>query len=163
MTGYVVTRWYRAPEVILNWMHYTQTGDLWPNTLCTRWFKKEEVDLIFLHCVFCGWVILCSVVSSLLSLSSVLCSVDVWSAGCILAEMLTGEVLFPGSDSILSLSSFFKCISRPKECLFFNATLRYWPAEEDPQHDRHTKLNACSENAKQRCRQIPSDNSYCLF
>ena len=28
MTGYVVTRWYRAPEVILNWMHYTQTGKL---------------------------------------------------------------------------------------------------------------------------------------
>ena len=27
MTGYVVTRWYRAPEVILNWMHYTQTGN----------------------------------------------------------------------------------------------------------------------------------------
>uniref|UniRef100_H3B7N1 mitogen-activated protein kinase n=1 Tax=Latimeria chalumnae TaxID=7897 RepID=H3B7N1_LATCH len=25
MTGYVVTRWYRAPEIILNWMHYTQT------------------------------------------------------------------------------------------------------------------------------------------
>lgn len=28
MTGYVVTRWYRAPEVILNWMRYTQTGKL---------------------------------------------------------------------------------------------------------------------------------------
>ena len=28
MTGYVVTRWYRAPEVILNWMHYNQTGEL---------------------------------------------------------------------------------------------------------------------------------------
>lgn len=27
MTGYVVTRWYRAPEVILSWMHYTQTGE----------------------------------------------------------------------------------------------------------------------------------------
>lgn len=27
MTGYVVTRWYRAPEVILNWMRYTQTGN----------------------------------------------------------------------------------------------------------------------------------------
>lgn len=26
MTGYVVTRWYRAPEVIYNWMHYSQTG-----------------------------------------------------------------------------------------------------------------------------------------
>uniref|UniRef100_A0A671SWZ6 mitogen-activated protein kinase n=1 Tax=Sinocyclocheilus anshuiensis TaxID=1608454 RepID=A0A671SWZ6_9TELE len=29
MTGYVVTRWYRAPEVILNWMHYSQTVDIW--------------------------------------------------------------------------------------------------------------------------------------
>ncbi|PIO61787.1 hypothetical protein TELCIR_16676 [Teladorsagia circumcincta] len=26
MTGYVATRWYRAPEIMLNWMHYTQTG-----------------------------------------------------------------------------------------------------------------------------------------
>ena len=26
MTGYVVTRWYRAPEVILNSEHYTQAG-----------------------------------------------------------------------------------------------------------------------------------------
>ncbi|XP_024858614.1 mitogen-activated protein kinase 12b isoform X2 [Kryptolebias marmoratus] len=49
MTGYVVTRWYRAPEVILNWMHYTQT-------------------------------------------------VDIWSAGCIMAEMLLGKPLFKGND-----------------------------------------------------------------
>uniref|UniRef100_A0AAY5L1C5 mitogen-activated protein kinase n=1 Tax=Esox lucius TaxID=8010 RepID=A0AAY5L1C5_ESOLU len=52
MTGYVVTRWYRSPEIIFNWMHYSQ-------------------------------------------------SVDLWSAGCILAEMITGQVLFPGNDSIL--------------------------------------------------------------
>lgn len=26
MTGYVATRWYRAPEIMLNWMHYHQTG-----------------------------------------------------------------------------------------------------------------------------------------
>uniref|UniRef100_A0A6Q2YKV1 mitogen-activated protein kinase n=1 Tax=Esox lucius TaxID=8010 RepID=A0A6Q2YKV1_ESOLU len=51
MTGYVVTRWYRSPEIIFNWMHYSQ-------------------------------------------------SVDLWSAGCILAEMITGQVLFPGNDSI---------------------------------------------------------------
>ncbi|KAJ8302160.1 hypothetical protein KUTeg_021147 [Tegillarca granosa] len=25
MTGYVATRWYRAPEIVLNWMHYGQT------------------------------------------------------------------------------------------------------------------------------------------
>lgn len=36
MTGYVVTRWYRAPEVILNWMHYNQTGKI----------------TFFLHCIF---------------------------------------------------------------------------------------------------------------
>ena len=26
MTGYVITRWYRAPEVILNYKRYTQAG-----------------------------------------------------------------------------------------------------------------------------------------
>ncbi|KHJ46132.1 hypothetical protein D918_03796 [Trichuris suis] len=26
MTGYVATRWYRAPEIMLNWMHYNHTG-----------------------------------------------------------------------------------------------------------------------------------------
>ncbi|KRX93425.1 Mitogen-activated protein kinase 14, partial [Trichinella pseudospiralis] len=25
MTGYVATRWYRAPEIVLNWMHYDKT------------------------------------------------------------------------------------------------------------------------------------------
>ena len=27
MTGYVATRWYRAPEIMLNWMHYNKTGN----------------------------------------------------------------------------------------------------------------------------------------
>ncbi|KAJ1062087.1 hypothetical protein K5549_008429 [Capra hircus] len=52
MTGYVATRWYRAPEIMLNWMHYSQT-------------------------------------------------VDIWSVGCIMAELLQGKALFPGSDCIL--------------------------------------------------------------
>lgn len=26
MTGYVATRWYRAPEIMLNWMKYNNTG-----------------------------------------------------------------------------------------------------------------------------------------
>lgn len=37
MTGYVVTRWYRAPEVILNWMHYNQTGELHCFNYVTVW------------------------------------------------------------------------------------------------------------------------------
>uniref|UniRef100_A0A8C6LLG2 mitogen-activated protein kinase n=1 Tax=Nothobranchius furzeri TaxID=105023 RepID=A0A8C6LLG2_NOTFU len=51
MTGYVATRWYRAPEIMLNWMHYNMT-------------------------------------------------VDIWSVGCIMAELLTGRTLFPGTDPL---------------------------------------------------------------
>uniref|UniRef100_A0A673ABD1 mitogen-activated protein kinase n=1 Tax=Sphaeramia orbicularis TaxID=375764 RepID=A0A673ABD1_9TELE len=51
MTGYVATRWYRAPEIMLNWMHYNMT-------------------------------------------------VDIWSVGCIMAELLTGRTLFPGTDPV---------------------------------------------------------------
>ncbi|KAM6162369.1 mitogen-activated protein kinase 12 isoform 3-T3 [Erethizon dorsatum] len=64
MTGYVVTRWYRAPEVILNWMHYTQT-------------------------------------------------VDIWSVGCIMAEMITGQTLFKGSDHLDQLKEIMKVTGTP--------------------------------------------------
>ncbi|XP_038559281.1 STKc_p38 domain-containing protein [Micropterus salmoides] len=64
MTGYVVTRWYRSPEIIFNWMHYSQT-------------------------------------------------VDVWSAACILAEMITGKVLFPGQDSIDQLKKILNVTGTP--------------------------------------------------
>uniref|UniRef100_A0A3Q3L9Q7 mitogen-activated protein kinase n=1 Tax=Mastacembelus armatus TaxID=205130 RepID=A0A3Q3L9Q7_9TELE len=68
MTGYVVTRWYRAPEVIFNWMHYSQT-------------------------------------------------VDIWSAACILAEMITGHVLFPGNDSIDQLKKILNLTGTPHSSL----------------------------------------------
>ncbi|KAL3308170.1 hypothetical protein Ciccas_013302, partial [Cichlidogyrus casuarinus] len=29
MTGYIATRWYRAPEVMYNWCHYYSAVDLW--------------------------------------------------------------------------------------------------------------------------------------
>ena len=37
MTGYVATRWYRAPEIMLNWMHYNQTG------LCLAWSLNDSL------------------------------------------------------------------------------------------------------------------------
>ena len=46
MTDYVVTRWYRSPELLLGYQQYTE-------------------------------------------------SVDVWSAGCVIAEMLLGRPIFP--------------------------------------------------------------------
>uniref|UniRef100_A0A667XHG9 mitogen-activated protein kinase n=1 Tax=Myripristis murdjan TaxID=586833 RepID=A0A667XHG9_9TELE len=66
MTGYVVTRWYRAPEVILSWMHYTQT-------------------------------------------------VDIWSVGCIMAEMLQGKPLFKGSDHLDQLNEIMKITGTPTQ------------------------------------------------
>ncbi|XP_039988079.1 mitogen-activated protein kinase 12 [Xiphias gladius] len=66
MTGYVVTRWYRAPEVILSWMRYTQT-------------------------------------------------VDIWSAGCIMAEMLHGKPLFKGSDHLDQLTEIMKITGTPTQ------------------------------------------------
>lgn len=66
MTGYVATRWYRAPEIMLNWMHYNQT-------------------------------------------------VDVWSVGCIMAELLTGRPLFPGTDHIHQLNLIIEILGTPNE------------------------------------------------
>lgn len=89
MTGYVVTRWYRAPEVILNWMHYTQTGKLSFFTFCVSWNAETGTQTCFLTQV--QWESWC-----LLSFA-----VDIWSAGCIMAEMLLGKPLFKGNDRIL--------------------------------------------------------------
>ncbi|GMT26003.1 hypothetical protein PFISCL1PPCAC_17300, partial [Pristionchus fissidentatus] len=66
MTGYVATRWYRAPEIMLNWMHYTQT-------------------------------------------------VDIWSVGCILAELITSRTLFPGADHIDQLTRIMEVVGTPDE------------------------------------------------
>jgi len=68
MTGYVATRWYRAPEIMLNWMHYNQT-------------------------------------------------VDIWSVGCIMAEMLTGKTIFPGTDHIDQLTRILQLVGKPDEKL----------------------------------------------
>eukprot|EP00058_Branchiostoma_floridae_P028122 XP_002613613.1 hypothetical protein BRAFLDRAFT_93656 [Branchiostoma floridae] len=66
MTGYVATRWYRAPEIMLNWMHYNKT-------------------------------------------------VDIWSVGCIMAELLTGRTLFPGTDHIDQLKRIMELVGTPDQ------------------------------------------------
>lgn len=61
MTGYVSTRYYRAPEIMLTWQKY---------------------DV----------------------------AVDIWSAGCILAEMLEGKPLFPGKDRMCHDEESCQCL-----------------------------------------------------
>ena len=70
MTQHVVTRWYRAPEVIMGWRSYTK-------------------------------------------------ALDVWSVGCILAELVGRRPIFPGSDSQNQLTLICEYLGKPSE-----ATLR---------------------------------------
>lgn len=66
LTEYVVTRWYRAPEIMLGCMKYT----------------KE---------------------------------VDVWSMGCIFAEMMSRKPLFPGQDYIDQLHLIMNALGAPSD------------------------------------------------
>ena len=50
MTGYVATRWYRAPEIMLNWMHYNQTGK---ETLLQSPAPHSDLFLLFSGSLVC--------------------------------------------------------------------------------------------------------------
>jgi len=66
LTEYVATRWYRAPEIMLN----------------ARGYYKP---------------------------------IDLWSVGCILAEMIGGKPLFPGKHYIEQINLIFNVIGSPDE------------------------------------------------
>ena len=66
LTEYVVTRWYRAPEIMLACQEYTK-------------------------------------------------AIDVWSVGCIFAELLARQPLFPGEDYIAQLRLIYEKLGRPPE------------------------------------------------
>ncbi|KAJ5964381.1 uncharacterized protein N7479_004257 [Penicillium vulpinum] len=73
MTGYVSTRYYRAPEIMLTWRKYTE-------------------------------------------------KVDIWSAGCIFAELLLGEPLFPGKNHINQFCVITDILGNPPEEVINNIT-----------------------------------------
>lgn len=65
-TGYLATRYYRAPEFMLTWGRY-----------------GPEVDM--------------------------------WSAGCVLAELATGQILFPGGDHVHHMRLIIQLVGSPPE------------------------------------------------
>ncbi|GFF26081.1 hypothetical protein IFM46972_01661 [Aspergillus udagawae] len=73
MTGYVATRYYRAPEIMLTWQRYGV-------------------------------------------------QVDVWSAGCILAEMLRGKPLFPGKDHVHQFHLITNILGNPPDAVIEKIT-----------------------------------------
>lgn len=66
LTEYVVTRWYRAPEIMLACQEYTS-------------------------------------------------AIDIWSVGCIFAELLARSPLFPGEDYIAQLRLICEKLGRPSD------------------------------------------------
>lgn len=65
MTGYVSTRYYRAPEIMLTWQEYSE-------------------------------------------------KVDIWSTGCIFAEMLRGTPLFPATTHADQFTLFVNLLGNPE-------------------------------------------------
>lgn len=65
-------------------------------------------------------------------------SVDMWSAGCLLAEITSGEALFRGDSEIDQLFQIFRALGTPTKAVWpelktlpdYKATFPQWPAEE---------------------------------
>jgi serine/threonine protein kinase len=67
-------------------------------------------------------------------------SIDVWSTGCIIAEMMTKKPLFPGDSEVDELFSIFRVLGTPTEEVFpgvtqlpaFSATFPKWRPKKLP-------------------------------
>ncbi|KAK2820889.1 hypothetical protein Q5P01_023848 [Channa striata] len=89
MTPYVVTRYYRAPEVILG-MGYQANVDIWAVGCIMAEMVRHKI-------LFPGR------------------DFDVWSVGCIMAEMVRGSVLFPGTDHIDQWNKVIEQLGTPSQ------------------------------------------------
>ncbi|CAI7590005.1 unnamed protein product [Penicillium discolor] len=102
MTGYVSTRYYRAPEIMLTWQRYSY-------------------------------------------------AVDIWSTGCILAEMLLGKVLLPGTDSVHHFKLITEMFGKPPkeimEAVYSDITMTFVNSllEAEPKSLRATLGDVDSE------------------
>mmetsp|Transcript_8962 Transcript_8962/g.14884 ORF Transcript_8962/g.14884 Transcript_8962/m.14884 type:complete len:393 (-) Transcript_8962:263-1441(-) len=54
-------------------------------------------------------------------------SLDMWSVGCIFAEMVRGRPLFPGQTEEMQLGLLFRCLGTPNEAIYPGVTqLPHW-------------------------------------
>jgi mitogen-activated protein kinase 1/3 len=100
MTEYVATRWYRAPEIMLTFKQYTK--------VCDSFFPLISISS--------PWLPLPPLLSHQ--------AIDVWSVGCILAEMLSGKPLFPGRDYHHQLTLILDVLGTPTLDEFYAISTR---------------------------------------
>ena len=85
--SYICSRYYRAPELIFGATDYTTNiGTYWPFII------TDAVTL---------------------SLPFGVSLTDVWSAGCVLAELLLGQPIFPGDSGVDQLVEIIKVLGTP--------------------------------------------------
>lgn len=72
------------------------------NEVVTLWYRAPDV-------------LLGSFVFGLILSRNYSTSIDIWSAGCIMAEMLSGKALFPGKNNEDQLQRIFKLRGTPTE------------------------------------------------
>ena len=89
MTEYVATRWYRAPEIMLSFANYTTASTYPLLSFCDERFKLIR-----------GWG------------GEI---VDIWSVGCVLAELLGGRPIFKGKDYIDQLNIVLHFLGTPTD------------------------------------------------
>ena len=105
MTDYVATRWWRAPEVGIGCKREGRRGKM---NLLPVVQGKTEIKKMYV-CV-CGMRLLYQI---LLGSRTYTQAIDMWSCGCILAEMILGKPLFQGSSSISQLNRIIDSVGIP--------------------------------------------------
>ncbi|KAL0429536.1 UNVERIFIED_CONTAM: Mitogen-activated protein kinase [Sesamum radiatum] len=103
-TDYVATRWYRAPELCGSFF----SKDLHSFTVC--YANGIALPTCLYPFLKCGEKIL---VDFVLCLRRYTPAIDIWSIGCIFAEMLTGKPLFPGKNVVHQLDLMTDLLGTP--------------------------------------------------
>ncbi|KAK7846314.1 mitogen-activated protein kinase 16 [Quercus suber] len=123
-TDYVATRWYRAPELCGSFFskNYLLTVfNYWPTCLCTGIIVDFDNVKDYKTCFtipqnhdlnnkckeHLTW---CQLRQLLLKYTP---AIDIWSIGCIFAELLTGKPLFPGKNVVHQLDLMTDMLGTP--------------------------------------------------
>uniref|UniRef100_A0A4W6FMF1 Mitogen-activated protein kinase n=1 Tax=Lates calcarifer TaxID=8187 RepID=A0A4W6FMF1_LATCA len=99
LTEYVATRWYRAPEIMLN-----SKVSIFTNTARIKALNAAAPTR--LNSTLC----LCD-----LRFQGYTKSIDIWSVGCILAEMLSNRPIFPGKHYLDQLNHILGILGSPSQ------------------------------------------------